>query len=101
MNIYVSGLSFTSISEDLTKLFSAYGTVSTASVIMDKFTNRSKGFGFVEMNNEDEGANAIKQLDGTQFDGRSIRVSVARPKEDRSTGRNNFSKGLYSNNRLS
>jgi RNA recognition motif-containing protein len=83
MNIYVSNLSFAVQDEDLNSYFAEYGEVSSAKVIMDKFTNRSKGFGFVEMSDDAAANKAIAELDGAMVDGRSIRVSVAKPKEDR------------------
>jgi RNA recognition motif-containing protein len=81
MNIYVSNLSFQVGDEDLKGFFAAYGEVSSAKVITDRETNRSRGFGFVEMPNDTEGQTAIKNLDGSVVDGRSISVNVARPKE--------------------
>lgn len=86
MNIYVSNLSFTIQDEDLRGFFTAYGDVSSAKVIMDKFTNRSKGFGFVEMPDTAAAQKAIKELDGSMVDGRAIKVNEARPKEDRGGG---------------
>ncbi|MFZ9386991.1 MAG: RNA recognition motif domain-containing protein [Chitinophagaceae bacterium] len=83
MNIYVSNLSFAVVDEDLRSYFAEYGEVTSAKVIMDKFTNRSKGFGFVEMSDDAAAQKAIDELDGATVDGRAIRVSVARPKEDR------------------
>ena len=83
MNIYVSNLSFAVVDEDLRSYFAEYGEVSTAKVIVDKYTNRSKGFGFVEMNDDVAAQKAIAELDGATVDGRSIKVSVARPKEER------------------
>ena len=83
MNIYVSNLSFAVQDEDLRSYFAEYGEVTSAKVIMDKYTNRSKGFGFVEMSDETAGQKAITELDGAMVDGRSIKVNVAKPKEDR------------------
>jgi RNA recognition motif-containing protein len=83
MNIYVSNLSFAVQDEDLQSYFAEYGEVSSAKVIMDKFTNRSKGFGFVEMSDDAAANKAIAELDGAMVDGRAIRVNVAKPKEDR------------------
>lgn len=90
MNIYVSGLSFKLNDADLRQLFEAYGEVSSAKIIMDKFTGRSRGFGFVEMNDED-GQKAIDALNEAEVDGKVIGVSVARPREERP--RNNFNRG--------
>jgi RNA recognition motif-containing protein len=83
MNIYVSNLGYNFRDEELNSLFAAFGTVSSAKVIMDKFTNKSKGFGFVEMPDQTAAEKAIKKLNGTMADGRSINVSEARPKEDK------------------
>ena len=83
MNIYVSNLSFNVQDEDLRSYFAEYGEVSSAKVITDKFTQRSKGFGFVEMSDDAAGQKAIEELDGAMVDGRSIKVMVARPKEER------------------
>lgn len=85
MNIYVSGLSFKLNDADLRQLFEAYGEVSSAKIIMDKFTGRSRGFGFVEMNDE-EGQKAIDALNETEVDGKVVGVSVARPREERPRG---------------
>jgi RNA recognition motif-containing protein len=81
MNIYVSNLSFQVGDEDLRGFFTTYGEVTSAKVITDRETNRSRGFGFVEMSNDAEGETAIKNLNGSVVDGRSISVNVARPKE--------------------
>jgi len=83
MNIYVSNLSFAVQDEDLRGYFTEYGEVTSAKVIMDKYTNRSKGFGFVEMTDDTAGQKAITELDGAMVDGRSIKVNVAKPKEER------------------
>ncbi len=83
MNIYVGNLSYKMGDEDLGKLFSTYGTVSEAKIVFDRETGRSKGFGFVEMPNQAEGDEAIKQLDGKEVDGRNIKVNVAKPKEEK------------------
>ena len=83
MNIYVGNLSYKMTDEDLEKLFSTYGSVSEGKIVIDRETGRSKGFGFVEMPNQAEGDEAIKQLDGKEIEGRSIKVNVAKPKEDK------------------
>lgn len=99
MNIYVSNLSFAVQDEDLNEVFSEYGQVSSAKVIQDKFTNRSRGFAFVEMPNDEEARKAISELDGIMLDNRSIKVAEARPKEEKSGGgggynnKRNFSGG--------
>ncbi|MFT3947323.1 MAG: RNA-binding protein [Agriterribacter sp.] len=78
MNIYVSNLGYSFQDEDLSKLFAEYGTVSSAKVITDKFTSKSKGFGFVEMADKQAGETAIKALDGKMIEGRPLKVSEAR-----------------------
>ena len=83
MNIYVGNLPYTSNEEDLRRVFGEHGIVSNAHVIMDRDTGRSKGFGFVEMDNDDEARSAIEQLDGSSLDGRNIKVNEARPREER------------------
>ena len=83
MNIYVSNLSFNVQDEDLREFFTSYGEVTSAKVIMDKMTNRSRGFGFVEMSDDAAAAKAIAELDGATVEGRNIKVMEARPKEDR------------------
>ena len=100
MNIYVSNLSFAVKDEDLRGFFEEYGEVSSAKVIMDKFTNRSRGFGFVEMTDKAAAQTAIKELDGATVDGRVIKVNEARPKEERGGGdRGGGGRKSYSNNR--
>ncbi|HMU45979.1 MAG TPA: RNA-binding protein [Chitinophagaceae bacterium] len=84
MNIYVSNLGFNFRDDDLQKLFAGYGTVSSAKVVIDKFSNRSKGFGFVEMSNDNDAKKAINELNGTMTDGRPLKVSEARPRENKS-----------------
>ncbi|MGK2862531.1 MAG: RNA recognition motif domain-containing protein [Chitinophagaceae bacterium] len=97
MNIYVSNLSFAVQDEDLKEFFAEYGEVSSAKVIMDKYTNRSKGFGFVEMPDDAAAQKAIAELDGGMVEGRAIKVMVAKPREERSSNNNN--KPSYSNSR--
>lgn len=80
MNIYVGNLSFNSSSADLEQLFGEYGAVDSAAVISDRETGRSRGFGFVEMANDEEARTAIKELDGHDLGGRNLRVNEARPK---------------------
>jgi RNA recognition motif-containing protein len=86
MNIYVSNLSFNVTDEDLQSYFAEYGEVSSAKVITDKLTSRSRGFGFVEMNDETAAQKAISELDGATVDGRVIKVNVAKPREERPSG---------------
>jgi len=91
MNIYISNLSFNVTDEDLRDYFAEYGEVSSAKVITDKFTSKSRGFAFVEMPDDEAAKKAIQELDGASVDGRTIGVSVAKPREDRSNsgGSNN------------
>lgn len=89
MNIYVSNLSFNVQDEDLREFFTPYGEVSSAKIIMDKATSRSRGFGFVEMNDEEGSKKAIAGLDGSTVEGRTIKVTEARQKEERSSSRSN------------
>lgn len=83
MNIFVSKLSWGTTSDALGQLFSQFGEVSSANVINDRETGRSRGFGFVEMPNEEEAKAAIEALDNKEFEGRTITVNVARPRESR------------------
>ncbi|MEN9569784.1 MAG: hypothetical protein RL172_1015 [Bacteroidota bacterium] len=93
MNIYVSNLSFNVQDEDLRGFFEEFGEVSSAKVITDKFTQRSKGFGFVEMPDNEAAAKAIAELDGSMADGRTLRVSEAKPREERPAAkRSSYSK---------
>lgn len=82
MNIYVGNLPFNATAQDLENLFGEYGTVESAAIINDRETGRSRGFGFVEMPN-DEGAKAISELDGQDYNGRALKVNEARPREER------------------
>ncbi|MEF9924286.1 MAG: RNA-binding protein [Muribaculaceae bacterium] len=83
MNIYISNLSYGVQDASLQDLFSAFGEVSSAKVITDKFSGRSRGFGFVEMTDDAEGQKAIDELNNSQFEGRTISVNVAKPREER------------------
>lgn len=85
MNIYISNLSYGTTSESLQDLFADFGEVSSAKVIEDRETGRSRGFGFVEMTNDAEGQKAIDELNGVEFEGKTINVNVARPKTERSS----------------
>lgn len=84
MNIYVANLGFDMNDESLRGLFEDFGVVSSAKVIVDKFSSQSRGFGFVEMADENEAQKAVMELNGTMVDGRSIKVSEAKPKAYRS-----------------
>lgn len=83
MNIYVGNLSYTATDEDLRSAFEAFGQIASARVIMDKETGRSRGFGFVEMPNDEEGRKAIEAVNNKEIAGRPVRVNEARPREDR------------------
>ena len=85
MNIFIAGLSFSITEPDLRELFEEYGTVSSAKIITDKFSGRSRGFGFVEMDNEEEGRRAIEQLNEAEYDGRTLSVDVAKPRTERNS----------------
>lgn len=95
MNIYVSNLSFNVQDDDLRGFFEGYGEVASAKIITDKFTNKSRGFGFVEMSNDAEAAKAIAELNGGTVEGRTINVTEARPREERPKTNN---KRSFSNN---
>ena len=84
--MFVGGLPYSVDSKKLEEMFGVYGAVVSAQVITDRYTNQSKGFGFVEMSNDDEAQAAIKALNDSEVDGRRINVSVARPREERSGG---------------
>lgn len=81
MNIYVGNLSWGLKDQDLANMFTPYGEVASAKIVMDKFTQRSKGFGFVEMPNDEQAQAAIAQLNNTEIEGRNLVVNESRPKE--------------------
>ena len=81
MNIYVGNLPFNLGEEDLKEIFEEYGEVGETKIISDKFSGRSKGFGFVEMANDDEANNAIKELNNAEVSGRNIKVNESKPRE--------------------
>lgn len=85
-NIFVGNLSFNSTEEAVRSLFERYGAVNSARIMTDRDTGRSRGFAFVEMENDSEATNAINALNGYQMDGRSLNVNEARPKPDRGFG---------------
>lgn len=86
MKLYVGNLSFGTDNAALEQLFSNIGTVETASVVEDRETGRSRGFGFVEMAAKEDGERAIAELDGKEFEGRQLKVNEAKPREDRGGG---------------
>lgn len=90
MNIYVGNLSYGVNDDQLKEVFEAFGAVNSAKVISDKFSGRSKGFGFVEMENDAEAKVAIEQLDGAEIDGRQVKVNEAKPREDRPSGNRRY-----------
>ena len=83
MNIYVGNLSYNTSENDLRQAFEVHGNVTSAKIVTDRDTGRSKGFGFIEMDGNDEGQSAINSLNGTDMDGRSITVIEARPRAPR------------------
>ena len=83
MNIFVGNLPYTMSENELRELFERFGNVSSARIIEDRETRRSRGFGFVEMDDESAGAEAVRNLDGSDLQGRPLKVNEARPREDR------------------
>jgi cold-inducible RNA-binding protein len=92
--LFVGKLSFDTTDDSLKALFAQYGTVVSAAVIKDRGSNTSKGFGFVEMEDAKAAQDAINALDGHDFEGRTIAVSVARPREDRPSDGSSFRNGF-------
>ncbi len=86
MKLYVGGLAYSVTDKELEEMFAAHGKVSSAKVITDRDSGQSKGFGFVEMAEDEEATNAIKELNGKEVAGRSLTVNQARPQESRSGG---------------
>jgi RNA recognition motif-containing protein len=86
MKLYVGNLAYQTSSDDLQQLFAKAGTVETASVVEDRETGRSRGFGFVEMSSKEEGAAAIQQFNGQDLGGRALNVNEAKPRENRNGG---------------
>jgi RNA recognition motif-containing protein len=95
MNIYVGNLSWNLKDQDLSDLFTPFGEVASAKIVTDKLTQRSKGFGFVEMPNKEEAQNAINQLNGSEVDGRNLVVNESRPKENGNGGGGGFKKRSF------
>lgn len=88
MNIYVGNLPYNVVEEDLKEIFEEYGEVASVKIISDKLTGRSKGFGFVEMDNDQEANKAIEELNNAELGGRNIRVNESRPRSNDSRGGN-------------
>ena len=86
MRLFVGNLNFKTTSEDLQELFGQVGEVQSASVVTDRETGRSRGFGFVEMASQEDGQRAIEQFNGKEYNGRNLTVNEARPREDRGFG---------------
>jgi cold-inducible RNA-binding protein len=91
--LYVGNLSFRVTDDDLFEHFSQMGTVESANIVQDRETGRSRGFGFVEMTNEDEADNAINEFNGQEYDGRNMVVNEARPRENGGGGRGGYNRG--------
>ena len=84
--LYIGGLAYSVTDEELIELCSQHGSVESGSVVKDRYTNNSRGFGFVEMSTQEEAEKAIKALDGTDHQGRTLKVNIAKPKGDREGG---------------
>lgn len=95
MNIYVANIAYSAKDQDLRELFEAYGEVTSAKIIMDKVTNRSRGFGFVEMSDDNGGRQAIEGTNGKPFHGRDLVVNEARPRTEGDRGDRGSSRGGY------
>ncbi|WP_297089677.1 RNA-binding protein [uncultured Draconibacterium sp.] len=92
MNIYIGNLPFNLGEEDLREIFEEYGEVASAKIIMDKFTGRSKGFGFIEMEDDSEATKAIEELNNAEVGGRNIKVNESKPREN-NRGGGGFNRG--------
>lgn len=90
MKLYVGNLSFETSTDNLQQLFAEAGTVESASIIEDRETGRSRGFGFVEMSSKEEGTAAIAQFNGREVNGRALNVNEAKPRENRNGGRSDY-----------
>jgi RNA recognition motif-containing protein len=95
MKLYVGNLSFNTTQTDLEKIFGEVGTVDSTNIITDRETGNSRGFAFVEMSSQEEGQNAIAQLDGKEIDGRNLKVNEAKPQEKRAGGGGGYGGGGY------
>lgn len=95
MNIFIANLNFKIQSEKLQQIFEEYGEIASAKVIFDRETGRSKGYGFVEMPNDDQATKAIEDLDGIEIEGKTIVVKKARPKEEGGRQRNQGRQNRY------
>ena len=84
--LYVGGLSYSVTENQLSELFQSHGTVESAKVVTDRYTDQSRGFGFVEMSTQQEAEQAIQALNGTEFEGRSLTVNESKPRENRPGG---------------
>ena len=93
MKLYVGNLSFNTSAQDLEELFGKIGSVQSTNIIEDRETGHSRGFGFVEMSSQEEGQNAISQLDGKEVDGRTLKVNEAKPRENRASGGGGYNGG--------
>ena len=93
INIYVGNLPYSVRNDDLKEIFEEYGTVNTAEIIFDRRTKRSRGYGFVEMADAEEGGEAIAELDGSDYEGRQIRVDESQPAEENRDGRGKNNNG--------
>ena len=91
MNIYVGNLNYSLSEEELSEIFSEYGEVVSVKIVKDRETGRAKGFGFVEMANEEEGEKAVQELDGVEVNGRNMKVNKARPRPEKK----NFDRDRY------
>jgi len=90
MKLYVGNLAYSVTDSDLQSLFAPHGSVTSAQVVMDRETGRSKGFGFVELESRDQGEAAIKALNGQEINGRALTVNEAKPREDRGQGKGGY-----------
>ena len=93
MNIYVGNLSYEATEEDLQQAFEGFGQVESVNIIKDKYSGRSKGFGFVEMPAKDEAQSAINELNDTELKGRTLKVNEARPRSESRGGRGGYGNG--------